>query len=46
MRAIAIAVLMGTWGIECAIRGKELPATNEFTGFVTVIFVFCLVFGW
>jgi hypothetical protein len=47
MRAIALAVLFGTWGIEQAIRGKtDIGNYPGFMSFLGCVFFICLIFGW
>ena len=45
MRAIALAVIIGTWSIECAVRGIPTPNNEALSAFI-VAFIVCLIFGW
>ena len=45
MRAIALAVCLGALGIECAIRGTDIPI-NAASSTLALAFIVCLFFGW
>lgn len=44
MRAIALAIALGTAGIEAAILGKEIPDSAGYA--LGIAFFVCLIFGW